>query len=431
MQIFDPMVPTKFTSGDVLCFDIRKFDSVHHDYPNTVWDLKLIYGGKNLAFERLALNVLGDAARPLWNLKERVKAQLKAATNAGIDVKTSPMSKLVDDELWKEYIDERRHIALILFIERYEPAMMVQEQTDYLSMLRFRRALNVVEEAGIMVDVRKLTDLAESYEPRTAAFCSRACKSLTGSYLETKFNAAPGVTGRIGIEGGFNPMNIPHGDPRSVIISRHAGHICVIDYNAMDFRSIVKMTGSERLQSFYNGCRDFHARTAELLFQDPFRRDEVKAFLYPLFYSAGIETIAAKGGFSIQRANELDALFREKMPEVFELKAKLESEARRTGYVKLPTGRSIKVEDASKAFALAGQSMSSDVFKEGLIAVVNLLKDRCSKVIFTVHDEIVIDLHPSEMHVVEEVEAAMREPITGYFYEVKHKLGRNYRQASE
>ena len=430
MNVFDPMVPTKFSGGDVVCFDVRKFDSIHHDYPDTVWDLKLLHGGKNLSFERVAFNVLGDDARGLWDLKERVKSQLKAASNAGIDVKSSSMSNLVDGELWSEYIDFRRRAMLMMVKDKHSGT---PEMFEYLNLLRFRRTLNVIEEAGIMVDVRKLDELPDT-EPSVLAFIGKARKNLNGSYLETKFNANPGVTGRIGIEDGFNPMNIPHGLPRSVITSRHSGYICVIDYNAMDFRSIVKMTeqiDGGALQKSFHGCRDFHARTAELLFQDPFRRDEVKAFLYPLFYGGGIDTVAAKGGFSIQRAKELDGLFREKLPEVFELKVKLEEMAKKTGYVVLPTGRKIKVDDPAKAFALAGQSMSSDVFREALNSVVELLKERCSKVIFTVHDEIVIDLHPSEVNIVDEISNLMREPISGYHYEVKHKMGRNYAEASK
>jgi hypothetical protein len=433
MQVFDPMVPTKFDRGEVVCFDVRKFDAIHHDYPDMVWDLKLIYGGKNLTFERLAFNTLGDTARPLWDLKEKVKAHLKAASASGIDVKTAQMSKLVDDELWKEYVEERRKIAVDLFVDKYEPNLTVNEIAEYSKLLEFRRALNIVEEAGIMVDTRGLEELADSFDPAIAAFASRAKKSLNGSYLETKFNANPGVTGRIGIESGFNALSIPHGAPRRVIVSRHAGgSIFVIDYNAMDFRSIIKMTEGidSTTRASYQGCKDFHARTAELLFGDPFRRDEIKAFLYPLFYGGSLETVASKGGFSLQKAQEIDARFREKLPSVFVLKANLEEEARKFGSVKLPTNRKIKVDDSSKAFALAGQSLSSDVFRNALIQVVDLLKERCSKVIFTVHDEIVIDLHPSETDLVRKVEAVMREPIADYRYEVKSRTGRNYEEAS-
>ena len=111
-------------------------------------------------------------------------------------------------------------------------------------------------------------------------------------------------------------------------------------------------------------------------------------------------------------------------------KEKIEESARRSGIVTIPIGQCIKVDKPEKAFALAAQTMSSYIFREGLISAVNLCKQYRSKIIFTVHDEVVVDLHPNEMYLIEIIKQRLVDNRYRYDYKVKHKLGNTYEEAT-
>jgi DNA polymerase I-like protein with 3'-5' exonuclease and polymerase domains len=99
--------------------------------------------------------------------------------------------------------------------------------------------------------------------------------------------------------------------------------------------------------------------------------------------------------------------------------------------VSLPHGELAQRDAATHPGQLLGlyaQSYSSKVFSEALVRVVALLRGTLSRVIFTVHDELVVDMHPDD----EAAGLAERivQEMQGTQFVVKAKKGRTYGDAT-
>ena len=122
------------------------------------------------------------------------------------------------------------------------------------------------------------------------------------------------------------------------------------------------------------------------------------------------------------------------MGPIDQLRDRLVSEAHRDGYVLLPTGKKIPIsreDHEGKVIGLYAQSYSSEVFRRALMAVQEYMRDKRSKIIFTVHDELVVDLYPEETMVPIVVKTIMETIMDDYRFNVNVKRGKNYGTATD
>jgi len=64
------------------------------------------------------------------------------------------------------------------------------------------------------------------------------------------------------------------------------------------------------------------------------------------------------------------------------------------------------------------------VFERAVVRAQQMLRDRESKVIFMVHDELVIDVHPTDNTIID----SMRATMESYGHSVSVERGPNYGQ---
>jgi len=198
-------------------------------------------------------------------------------------------------------------------------------------------------------------------------------------------------------------MNIPKSSIRRSIVSRyHSGLIATLDLNAADYRCIVSAVDDETLTTLYEDCDDFHTRTVEAVFGDgrctDVRRRVIKNITYISMYGGQDRSGLSK--------KQYDALMSKLsfMGPIHSFRDTLYEASMAAGHVTTPGGIVIPLdgsEHKGKVLALYAQTCTNEAFMGGLINVHSFLEDKRSKELFTVHDELVIDVHPDEMQHLE------------------------------
>ena len=75
-----------------------------------------------------------------------------------------------------------------------------------------------------------------------------------------------------------------------------------------------------------------------------------------------------------------------------------------------------------RSVGLYAQSYSSYIFENAFLRVHEKLSGARSKIIFSVHDELVIDCHPDEIELIDELVPLLEQDG----YAVKKKVGATY-----
>ncbi len=220
---------------------------------------------------------------------------------------------------------------------------------------------------------------------------------------------------------------------RAAFVARDDDHLLLAaDYSQIELRVMAELSGDEAMMdAFVNGI-DIHAVTASKVYKvgmnDVTRemRDKSKTVNFGIIY--GISAFGLQQRLNIPRkeANELIANYFEKYPGVQDYIDKTIAFAKEHGYVKTQTGRRRYLRDInSRSRTLANaaarlamnspiQGTAADMLKLAMIKVHQALVDGGfqTKMLLTVHDEIVFDMHKSEQQTVMPViEEAMKTAL--------------------
>jgi hypothetical protein len=210
-----------------------------------------------------------------------------------------------------------------------------------------------------------------------------------GTKVHVRWKLKGTVTGRFGVEhGSFNPLTISR-EHRSRIVADGPGRdVVALDFRAMDLCSIISLFPA--LQDRYAGAEDPHARTADLVGID---REVAKKELFVFAY----------GGHSSYQSQ-----FSERLPEL------------------------VPVRGADLARRV--QEKSALAFRAGLSRALPHLFGGHVRPMFTVHDELVLDVERDHIRDVDLVIQALEQGASernGVPYSVGMKVGRDYAEAKE
>jgi len=361
-------------------------------------------------------------------LRQSVKAHLRAAITGELPVNTLIEEDVVPSRIVNR-LGELWSAALVHVIER-------SSADDVSSFLRLVSpvipAICSIEDAGIYIDKRCAADVsadpALELHERSAARSFLDLSRVDG-FAHVRISPVGSKTRRLRVEGGMQCMSIPHGAARRCVTSRfEGGSIASIDFNAIDFRCLVADSGIDT----YSGSVDFHARTCELLDFPIDRRDAVKAVTYVKLYGGSYETLLARSGLSRGDLDLVSIRFDEKLSDVIEYCREVAARGRRDGHVDVE-GYSVPVpHDAhsGQVVGLYAQTRSSLVFNRALTSLTAYLEQRGlrSRVIFPVHDELVVDLASEDAVLIPEMLKASttHDPE----FQVKVRIGKNYDEAT-
>lgn len=241
-------------------------------------------------------------------------------------------------------------------------------------------------------------------------------------------------------------------DIRAAFIPRDDDHLLLsADYSQIELRVMAELSGDEAMLEAFSSGDDIHTITASKVYkvdvQDVTRemRDKAKTVNFGIIY--GISAFGLQQRLNIPRAeaSELINNYFEKYPRVQEYIDRTIAFAKEHGYVATQTGRRRYIRDinsrsrtvvnAAERLAMNSpiQGTAADMLKLAMIKVFRALREGGfeTKMVLTVHDEIVFDMLKSEqqkvMPVIEEAMKTtlpMKVPIV-----VEMGVGKNWLEA--
>jgi DNA polymerase-1 len=321
-----------------------------------------------------------------------------------------------------------------------------------------------------------LEDLALVHEMPALVLRWREIQKLKGTYVDalptlvnadtgrvhTTFNQAVAATGRLS-SSDPNLQNIPIRTPlgreiRAAFIAEHGFVLISADYSQIELRVLAHLSGDQALVEAFRQGLDIHDQTAMRVFggpDGPLRLDphelrrRAKIINYALLYGKTAFTLAKDIGVPVGAAQEfIDAYFAG-FPAVRQYIDRTLEEARTTGVVRTLTGRrrlvpeltsrngQVRAAAERETVNMPIQGTAADILKKAMIAVTarlaayNTGRPQVSRMILTVHDELLFEVPEAE---VGDVAGLVRETMEQAFpldvpLTVDVGAGRNWKAA--
>jgi DNA polymerase I-like protein with 3'-5' exonuclease and polymerase domains len=196
---------------------------------------------------------------------------------------------------------------------------------------------------------------------------------------------------------------------RSIIPHNPGDYLVSIDYNQQEYRMMLDYSGQMDLIAAINDGLDVHDATAQLM---GVTRKEAKTLNFMLLYGGGAQKLADELGISLEKAKELKRLYFSKLPKVRAFIEAVTNTAKTRGHVFNWFGRRLHFPNPEHAYRAPNaviQGGCADVTKIALNRTDDKIKELKLKtrLILTVHDEIILNVPPDELHFIPVVKEIM------------------------
>ncbi len=273
------------------------------------------------------------------------------------------------------------------------------------------------EIASLILDFRELQKLKSTYVDALPALIS----PKTGR-IHTSFMQAVTATGRLSSKDP-NLQNIPirtvrGREIRKAFIPRDENHLILsADYSQIELRIMAAFSKDESMLDAFNNGLDVHKATAAKVFHVPLEevtsdmRRKAKTVNFGIIYGVSAFGLASQLSISRTEAKEIIDQYFIEFPKVKTFMDQSITNARENGYVETVLGRRRYLRDILSAnmnergFAERNainapiQGSAADMIKVAMIQIQGFLEreNLKSKMILTVHDELVFDAHKDEV----------------------------------
>ena len=257
---------------------------------------------------------------------------------------------------------------------------------------------------------------------------------VTG-HIHTSYNQAVTATGRLS-SSNPNLQNIPIRDAigrpiREAFIPSTTDRLLLsADYSQVELRLMAHLSGDSSLCEAFKNGEDIHAATAAKIYNKsilevtPEERRRAKTANFGIIYGISAFGLSQRLDISRTEAKELIEGYFTSYPKVKEYMDRVVSEAHQTGsvttiysrrrYLDGIDSRNANTRALAERNAINApiQGSAADIMKKAMVGVYRSFKSQGirSKLILQVHDEIVVDLIPSEREAVERI---IREQMEG------------------
>jgi len=243
--------------------------------------------------------------------------------------------------------------------------------------------------------------------------------------VHTDYRQAVAATGRLS-SNNPNLQNIPIRTPkgreiRKAFIPRSEEYtLLAADYSQIELRIVASLAKDEGMIEAFKSGRDIHSTTASKVFNVPLEevdrdmRRKAKEVNFGLIYGISAFGLAQNIGISRTEAQQIITAYFNEFPGVKSYMDAQVNKAREFTYVETILGRRRYLRDIhSKNMTVRGhaernainapiQGSAADMIKVAMINIHKWMKQENmkSKMIMQVHDELVFDVHKSELEIM-------------------------------
>ncbi len=274
--------------------------------------------------------------------------------------------------------------------------------------------------------------------------------------VHTDYMQTVAATGRLS-SNNPNLQNIPIRTERGrlirkAFIARDENYTLVsADYSQIELRIIAALSGEENMIKAFQNNEDIHKSTAAKVFNVPLeevtkeQRSNAKTVNFGIIYGVSAFGLSNQTNLSRKESAELIDAYYATYPKLKAYMANQVDFARENGYVQTVLGRRRYLKDINSANAMVRsgaernavnapiQGSAADIIK---IAMINIHKRLVSenwqsKMLLQVHDELVFDVHNSEL---EKIQPMIKHEMENAFklnvpLDVELGMGRNWLEA--
>ncbi|WP_396141347.1 DNA polymerase I [Flavobacterium sp.] len=239
---------------------------------------------------------------------------------------------------------------------------------------------------------------------------------------------------------------------RKAFIARDENYTLLsADYSQIELRIIAALCGEENMIKAFQNNEDIHKSTAAKVFNVPLdevtkeQRSHAKTVNFGIIYGVSAFGLSNQTNLSRKESAELIEAYYQTYPKLKSFMTSQVDFARENGYVETISGRRRYLKDINSANAIVRggaernavnapiQGSAADIIK---IAMINIHKKLTSenwksKMLLQVHDELVFDVHNSELEKIQpmikhEMENAFKMAVP---LDVEMGLGKNWLEA--
>lgn len=322
-----------------------------------------------------------------------------------------------------------------------------------------------------VTDEDKLIEMSEEHEVVAKILEYRKFSKLKSTYVDalplmvnpksgrvhSNFNQARAATGRLASDNP-NLQNIPIKDEagreiRKAFEPRNEDYVILAaDYSQIELRLIAEISKDTYMMEAFISGNDFHKATAAKVYNVPIeeitadQRRNAKTVNFSITYGAGATNLSRQLGITRKEAKELIDNYFLQFSGLKKYMDDTVKFARENGYVITMLGRKRELRDINSRNFLASsnaervaintpiQGTAADMIKVAMINIHKAFQENNlkSKMILQVHDELVFDVHKSEVEKVKEIILAkMPNAIPGLKVpiEVGIGVGQNWLEA--
>ncbi|HRZ73742.1 MAG TPA: DNA polymerase I, partial [Flavobacterium sp.] len=274
--------------------------------------------------------------------------------------------------------------------------------------------------------------------------------------VHTDYMQTVAATGRLS-SNNPNLQNIPIRTERGrlirkAFIARDENYTLVsADYSQIELRIIAALSGEENMIKAFQNNEDIHKSTAAKVFNVPLeevtkeQRSNAKTVNFGIIYGVSAFGLSTQTNLSRKESAELIDAYYATYPKLKAYMANQVDFAREHGYVQTVLGRRRYLKDINSANAMVRsgaernavnapiQGSAADIIKIAMINIHQKLTSEKwqSKMLLQVHDELVFDVHNSELEKIQpmikhEMENAFKLTVP---LDVELGMGRNWLEA--
>lgn len=347
-------------------------------------DYAALYCGSNLA-DVCPTHLIEDWKR----VEGKLRAFLRSFIESKVDLDDHCFYELVPPKFLLEYCDIKNQISQWVF-ENFE------KPKNYDFLVSLSKVIGEIEEQELNINPDGLKHLI--HQPREREFW----KQLKNKTQQIRYNVFGTRTGRLTTKKNSFPILTLNKDWRK-IIEPNKDWIIELDFNAAELRTLLALNGHTQPQE------DIHEWNITNIYNDTGSREEAKKSIFAWLYNPESQD---------KRANKY--YDRDAVQDKYFHGDKIIN----------PFDREIDC-DAKHALNYTIQSTTSDVVLRQMIKVFEFLKDKDSKVLFCLHDSVVLDMTSEECkkHLREIVEMFGNTQLGNYLVNVR--AGKNYGEMND
>ncbi len=366
------------------------------------------------------INVLASIERAGIRVDDKFLSKLSSSMGNELDKLRTKIYEVAGMEF---NINSTQQLSHILFEKMGLPARRkTAKKTGYSTDVRVLEELALQHEfPKLILEYRGYTKLKSTYVDAIPKLINRD----TGR-VHTSFNQTVAATGRLSSTDP-NLQNIPirteqGREIRKAFIARDENHVLLAaDYSQIELRILAHYSGDKTLIKAFKNNADIHTSTAADVYQvtplevTPDMRRVAKTANFAIVYGTTAFGLAQQTDLSVPDAQQFIDDYFARYPGILNYIEKTKQFARENGYVTTMYDRRRYVREINDkntnirqfaeriAINTPIQGTAADIIKIAMLKIHKNMRGMKSLMVLQVHDELIFDVHKSELDEVRDI----------------------------